>query len=129
MVAKAPVAKGEVKEATLAKPGAKPKALVVAAAVPASAPSAAMPSSDEDRRRLAELAAAGDAEAWKLCNATMSRAYDRTKRLLGRMGVDEAQIGERARANWANAKAVFLAGLADVPVTEESLSMWNVDID
>ena len=73
------------------------------------------------RKALADRVNSGDKEAWKICNAEMSRAYDRTKRILGRLGASAAVINEHAKANWATAKERFLKGFPEEPVTEESL--------
>ena len=55
---------------------------------------------------------------------TMSRAYDRSRRILRRWGKSEEEVGERARALWLEAKTRFFQGIPEQPVTEETLRVF-----
>ena len=54
----------------------------------------------------------------------MSRAYDRSRRILRRWGKSEEEVGERARALWLEAKTRFFQGIPEQPVTEETLRVF-----
>ena len=69
----------------------------------------------------------GDAAAWRVMNACMSRAYDRSKRLLKRQGMDAKELGDIAKSNWRRAKERVLRGEPEVPITEDSLMFVQHD--